>query len=345
MPATGLKIVGTGACLPWCSISSSFPNSLKTSGHWGYEFLEFWCWNLVPFLPDIGFQLLKSLWSSLTYFSFNDAPNVLYRWKIWTAGRPIQHPDSSTTKPCCCNSCSMWFCIVLLKYTRPIPYALMHPHTIRDAGFWTERWWHTGRWKWKKWSDMWPILGICALHLNPSKCTHTLVNTHKPWTHTRSSGQPYCCGARGAVGGSVPCSRVSPQLWYWGWKRALVIHSPHRQSLPDLRLKPTTYSWANLVMSMTESCQWEMQCRLRARRPRASSKGLRPRPLRTEISPVSLNILMMLCTVDDEICKAFAIWRRGTLFFKVFHNLFTHSYPRANYFETCSRHQIWNELI
>ncbi len=22
----------------------------------------------------------------------------------------------------------------------PIPYAVMHPHTIRDAGFWTERW-------------------------------------------------------------------------------------------------------------------------------------------------------------------------------------------------------------
>ncbi len=79
MPATGLKIVGTGACLPLCSISSSFQNSLKTSGHRGYEFLEFWCWNLVPFLPDIGFQLLKSLWSSLTYFSFNDVPNVLYR--------------------------------------------------------------------------------------------------------------------------------------------------------------------------------------------------------------------------------------------------------------------------
>ncbi len=57
MPATGLKIVGTGACLPWCSISSSFQNSLKTSGHQGYEFLEFLCWNLVPFLPDIGFQL------------------------------------------------------------------------------------------------------------------------------------------------------------------------------------------------------------------------------------------------------------------------------------------------
>ncbi len=98
MPATGLKIVGTGACLPRCSVSSSLQNSLKKSGHRGYEFLEFWCWNLVPFLPDIGFQLLKSSWSSLTYFSFNDAPNVLYRWKIRTAGRPIQHPDSSKIK-------------------------------------------------------------------------------------------------------------------------------------------------------------------------------------------------------------------------------------------------------
>ncbi len=26
-----------------------------------------------------------------------------------------------------------------------------------------------------------------------------------------------------------------------------------------------------------------------------------------EISPVSLNLLMLLCSVDDEICKAFAI--------------------------------------
>ncbi len=119
MPATGLKIVWTGACLPWCSISSSFQYGLKMSGYRGYSFLEFWCWNLVPFLPEICFQLLKNSWSSLTYFSFNDAPNVHYRWKISTAGRPIQHPDSYTRKKCCCNSCSMWFCIVLLKNTRP----------------------------------------------------------------------------------------------------------------------------------------------------------------------------------------------------------------------------------
>ncbi len=30
----------------------------------------------------------------------------------------------------------------------------------------------------------------------------------------------------------------------------------------------------------------------------------------------SLNLLMILCTVDDEICKAFAIWHWGTLFLK-----------------------------
>ncbi len=39
IPATGLKIVGTGAYLPWCSISFSFQNSLKTSGHRVYGFL------------------------------------------------------------------------------------------------------------------------------------------------------------------------------------------------------------------------------------------------------------------------------------------------------------------
>ncbi len=36
-------------------------------------------------------------------------------------------------------------------------------------------------------------------------------------------------------------------------------------------------------------------------------KGIQPDPLCTEISPVSLEFFMMLCTVDYEICKAFAI--------------------------------------
>ncbi len=45
-----------------------------------------------------------------------------------------------------------------------------------------------------KWSDVWPSMvthtrNLCSA-FNPSKCTHTAVNTHTPWTHTRSSGQP-----------------------------------------------------------------------------------------------------------------------------------------------------------
>ncbi len=51
---------------------------------------------------------------------------------------------------------------------------------------------------------------------------YSLHLTHPKWTHTRSSGQP-CYSTRGAVGGSVPCSRT-PQSWYW--RRREVIYSP-----------------------------------------------------------------------------------------------------------------------
>ncbi len=66
------------------------------------------------------------------------------------------------------------------------------------------------------------------------------------------------------------------------------------------------YSWAHwiLSMSMTESCRWVMQCHRRARRPRASNKGLRPCTLRTEISPVSLNLLMMFSVGLGDISLA-----------------------------------------
>ncbi len=43
-----------------------------------------------------------------------------------------------------------------------------------------------GKWKWNDiWPSMRPLLGMCALHL-----THP--SAHTSWTHTRSSGQPYC---------------------------------------------------------------------------------------------------------------------------------------------------------
>ncbi len=38
--------------------------------------------------------------------------------------------------------------------------------------------WHTSKYGDHTW--------ICALQLTHSKCTHTAVNTHTPWTHTQS---------------------------------------------------------------------------------------------------------------------------------------------------------------
>ncbi len=60
-----------------------------------------------------------------------------------------------------------------------------------------------------------------------------------------------------------------------------------------------------------------MQCRLRDRRSRLFSLGLRPCPLCTEIPPDSLNLLVMLCTVEGEISKSLPIFLWGTLFLNI----------------------------
>ncbi len=166
---TGLKIVGNS--LPWCSISSSSQNSLKMSGHWGYEFLEFWCWNLVPFLPDTGFQLLKRsgcLWlifrlmmrqmfsigerSGLQAGQFSTWTLLLWSHAVviaavcgfalscWnTQGLPWNRRRLEGS--ICCSKTFIYlsaFIVPSKTCKLPILYAFMHPHTIRDAGFWTE---------------------------------------------------------------------------------------------------------------------------------------------------------------------------------------------------------------
>ncbi len=171
MPATGLKIVGTGACLPWCSISSSFQHRLKTSGHRGYECLEFWHSNLVPFLLDIDFQLLKSWWSSLNSFRLMMCQMFSTGERSGLQASQFSTPDSSTTSHAvviaavcgfalsCWNThclegsicCSKHFHIPFsihsaLQNMQAAHYVCNYaPHTIRDAGFWNERWWHAGR--------------------------------------------------------------------------------------------------------------------------------------------------------------------------------------------------------
>ncbi len=72
-----------------------------------------------------------------------------------------------------------------------------------------------------------------------------------------------------------------------------------------------------MVISLIDEWRFLMQCRLRDRRSRLFSLGLRPCPLRTEIPPDSLNLLIMLCTVEGEISKSLPIFLWGTLFLNI----------------------------
>ncbi len=57
-------------------------------------------------------------------------------------------------------------------------------------------------------------------------CIYPILSAHtQQWTHTHTVGSHLCCGARGAVGGTVPCSRA-PQSWYWGWRERWLFTSP-----------------------------------------------------------------------------------------------------------------------
>jgi len=89
------------------------------------------------------------------------------------------------------------------------------------------------KWKWKKltWRGMWPtmvthILNLCSA-INPSKVhTHSSEHTHTYREHTPGEVDSHlCCGARGAVRGSVPCS-WAPQSWYWGWRECCTFTPP-----------------------------------------------------------------------------------------------------------------------
>ncbi len=96
-----------------------------------------------------------------------------------------------------------------------------------------------------KWCDIRPNMvthtrNSCSA-FNPSKCTHTAVNTHTH-THTHREHTPgavgsvLCCSARGAVGGSVPCS-TAPQSWYWRWRERCTFTPPTYNSYrPETRI-------------------------------------------------------------------------------------------------------------
>ncbi len=73
------------------------------------------------------------------------------------------------------------------------------------------------------------------------------------------------------------------------------------------------YSWAHVAISITVAFLYVMQCRLRAEDHGHPVWFSWPWPLRTEIVPDSLNLWMILCTVDDNF-KLFAIFLWETPF-------------------------------
>ncbi len=79
------------------------------------------------------------------------------------------------------------------------------------------------------------------LCIYPSKVhTHSSEHTHTPWTHTRSSGQPFMLRRPGSSWGFGALLKDTSVV-VLKEERALNIHSPHLPLLPDLRLEHATF--------------------------------------------------------------------------------------------------------
>ncbi len=107
------------------------------------------------------------------------------------------------------NTDSNWQVIIFfISKITFIRGTLIDFYTINEHGCFSVRWHMTCIWKkyiflFVTYTTIQSITSseMCSLHL-----------TH-PSAHTPGAVGNRRCGARGAVGGSVPCSRVSPQSW------------------------------------------------------------------------------------------------------------------------------------
>ncbi len=88
----------------------------------------------------------------------------------------------------CCSKTFIYlsaFIVPSQKCKLPIPYLLMHPHTIRDVGFWTERWWHPGKppysLAWRTWHPWFPTR-ISHLDSSDDRTLFHFETVHFKWT-------------------------------------------------------------------------------------------------------------------------------------------------------------------
>ncbi len=99
----------------------------------------------------------------------------------------------------------------------------------------------------KEYGDPYSELVLC---IYPSKVhTHSSEHTHTPWTHTRSSGQPFMLRRLGSSWGFGALLKGSSVV-VLKVERALDIHSPHLQSLPDRdsNSQPFNYESDSLII-------------------------------------------------------------------------------------------------
>ncbi len=90
---------------------------------------------------------------------------------------------------------------------------------------------------------------LCSA-INPSKVhTHSSEHTHTVNTHPEQWAAIYAAAPRGAVGGSVPCSRAS-QSWYWGWRERCTFTPPTYNSCQtwDSNSQPLDYESDSLTI-------------------------------------------------------------------------------------------------
>ncbi len=168
------QIVGTGACLKWCSILLFFSKTV-----WrclGIEVMSFWsfgvgiwshsslievssCWIVCGHLWLIFRLMMHRMFSigersglqagqfsTRTLLLWSNAVVIAavcgFALSCWnTQGLPWNRRRLEGS--ICCSKTLIYlsaFIVPSKTCKLPIPYALMHSHTIRDAGFWTERW-------------------------------------------------------------------------------------------------------------------------------------------------------------------------------------------------------------
>ncbi len=227
-------------------------------------------------------------------------PNVFYGWKIWTAGWPFQYLDPSSTQPWCCNWCSMWSGIVMLENARSSLKETtfwMGAYVVLELGYTFQHWWclsrcvscpcHTHscnpyhqRCRLLNWAliTTWVVLVLFSPDDMASQFSKNNFKFWFVWPQNSFSTLPQSIlnepWPRENACASGSCLDMASFLTY----RVLASNGEWHGGLCSRQCFLEVFL-SHVVISITVAFLYVMQCRLRARRSRASSMVFRPWPL------------------------------------------------------------------